>query len=323
MLGGALSLRSSDRRGLAVGGFDARIAKIAVRQHCLVTLDDVRACGGTVDHAEQRVRAGRWHREFAGVYRLAGVPRTWDAQVMALVLAGGAGTCASHLCAARLHGIGFRAARPEVTVPRGRNFRPENQLVHTSTDLARCTIVLRNGIPTTDVARTLLDLGRYVRPTALARAVAAARQKGTVDWHGLAVCLATHARKGRHGVRNLHEVISAGARNDGISDTDSELMALALLREHGFPEPTLQHRLYDTDGATVAEMDIAYVPERVDFEINGPVHLLPEVIAKDDSRDHFVRGLGWTVRRIWYEIPVHEPRKFLEIVRNTLRDASR
>ncbi|MEY2426881.1 MAG: hypothetical protein QOI61_2453 [Actinomycetota bacterium] len=303
-------------------GLDAQLAAVAAQQHCLIALRDVRAAGGNAKQAERRVDTGRWEQVFDGVYRLAGVPWTWEARVMALVLAGGPDAVASHLCACRLHGLGFGTALPEISVPRSRNFRAKDHLIRTSTDLDRCSIVTLHGIPTTDPARTLLDIGRFVGSTVLTKTVAKARKKDLVDWHGIAVCLAAHARKGRHGVKNLREVVAAGAVNDGISDTDSELIALTLLREHGFEEPTLQHRLYDSFGQVIAEMDIAYVGKRIDFEIDGPIHLLPEVIAKDDARDHLVHGLGWTVRRIWYEIPVHEPRKFIEIVRNTLRGAS-
>ena len=300
---------------------DRRLAEVALHQHGLFTIDDVLLAGGTDDHAFRRVIAGRWERPYNGVYRLAGIPWTYEAEVMALVLAGRPGAAASHKCAARLEGLGFVTAKPEISLPRGRNFRPDDDgvTVHTSTDLHRCEIVMRNGVPTTDVSRTLLDLGRYIRPQALGRAVALARKKDLADWHDLAVCLATHARKGRHGITRMREVIAAGVVNDGISETDSELLALSLIREHGFEEPTLQHRVYGAEGELLAELDIAYVDRKTAFEIDGPIHLKPEVKRKDDARDDLLRArYGWTIRRVWYEIPVNEPREFVKIVRDTL-----
>jgi very-short-patch-repair endonuclease len=69
-------------------------------------------------------------------------------------------------------------------------------------------------------------------------------------------------------------------------------------------------------------MDIAYIDKRVNFEIDGPVHLRPEVKVKDDARDHELRTVyDWTVRRIWFEIPLYRPKEFLRIVRETLRGA--
>ena len=120
----------------------------------------------------------------------------------------------------------------------------------------------------------------------------------------------------------MRAVVGAGVQNDGISETDSELAALGLLREYGFDEPVLQHRVYDDEGELVAEMDIAYVDKWVNFEIDGSVHLQPDIKAKDDARDHYLRQLGWTVRRVWWEIPVKQPDRFIQIVRSTLRDAN-
>ena len=303
-------------------GLDRQLAAVAARQHCLVTLKDVRAAGGNAKHAERRVATGRWEFVFEGVYRLAGVPWTWEARVMALVLAR-PGAVASYLCAARLHEIGFGTAFPEVSIPRGRFHQADGLRVHTSTDLDRCQVVLRNGIPTTDPARTLLDLGRFIREPALAIAVKRARRQELVDWRDLIETLATHARKGRHGVTRLRNIIADGVALDDLTDTDSELAALSLLRERGFGEPAQQHRVYDSDGELLAAMDLAYVDKWVNFEIDGPVHLQPEVSIKDDDRDHMLRSMGWTVRRIWYEIPVRQPEKFVQIVRETFRSVIR
>jgi hypothetical protein len=247
------------------------------------------------------------------------VPWTYEARVFCAVCAAGDGAVVSHFCAARFHGFGFGTALPELSVPRGRFHRPAGVRVHTSTDLERCTIVTRACIPMTDPARTLLDIARYLGPTSFAKAVKDARRLQLVDWHDLVACLAAHARKGRHGIRLLRETIAAGAGNDGISDTDSELVALSLLREHGFPEPALQHLIWADDGRLVAEMDIAYVDRKVNFEIDGSVHDDPVVAAKDDERDHELRTrYGWIVRRIPSHVPLHEPRRFVGIVRDTL-----
>lgn len=302
--------------------FDKKIAAVALRQHSVISLVDVRRAGGGLHHAKARAAAGRWIRVYEGVYRLAGAPWTYEGQVFAAVCAAGPGAVASHLCAARLLGLGFRRADVEISVPRGRLPRLAGVRVHTSTDLGRCQTVRRAGIPVTDPARTLLDLARYVRPVALMRTVEVARRLGIVDWHDLFVCVARHARKGRHGIRRLRSLIAVGVANDQVTDTDSELAALALLREHGFGEPVLGHRIYDDEGQVQAEMDLAYVAERVDFEINGSVHLDPLVAEKDAARDAYLQGLGWTVRRVWWEIPVRQPDKFVRIVRATFRLAA-
>ena len=121
----------------------------------------------------------------------------------------------------------------------------------------------------------------------------------------------------------MRKLIAAGAVTDEITDRDSELAALGLLRENGFGEPRLQYRIYEDDGALlVAEMDDAYVDDKLDLEIDGPVHLLPAVRLKDEKRDQMLRRVyGWTVRRIWWTIPVKEPELFVQIVKEAFAEA--
>ena len=298
---------------------DRRLAAVAARQHALISLSDVMAVGGTRSDAHRRVAGGRWEAPAGGVFRLRGVPWTYDAQVMTAVLAAGPGAVASHLCAARLLGIGFAFAAPELSIPRGRTFRPGHFRVHQSTDLDRSTPQLVRGIPTTDPARTLLDLGRYIGPGPLRRAIEQARRDDLVTWASLIECLAAHARRGRHGIRRLRQVISADMDLAEVTDTDSELIALSLLRERGI-QPTLHHRVF-SDREMIAEIDLAFPDRLVALEIDGTVHLDPAVRRNDDARDHALRRRGWTVRRIWWEIPVRQPAVFLGIVDDVLRDS--
>ncbi|MDP1795576.1 MAG: hypothetical protein Q8K63_15675 [Acidimicrobiales bacterium] len=300
---------------------DKSLAAIAIKQHSVITLDDVIAAGGSESSASRRCRSGHWELVYDGVYRIAGVPWTWKARVMAVVLAAGPGAVVSHLCACRLHGFGFTKAPIEITVPRGRRCFIKGVIVHTSTDLVLNADTKVDGIPVTDPDRTMLDIAKLLKPVAFGKAVEQARRSEDVDWHSLIKCLTTHARRGRPGIRKLRTLIVVNMHNDEVTDTDSELIALSLLRESGFAEPVLQHRIYDADGILQAEMDFAWLDRLVNIEINGEVHRQEEVIAKDDERDHYVRGLGWTVRRVWWKIPVYEPAKFIRIVRETLRSA--
>jgi len=305
---------------------DRGLAEIAASQHCLFTAADVTACGGDKYLAKRRVKAKRWEQPYEGVYRLAGVPWSWEARLLAAILSVGGNACASHFGAYRLHGFGYKSAALEISIPRGRFFRPSGDprvTVHTSTDLDRCTIVTRNGIPVTDPNRTLLDMARYLKGEGLKNVVEQTRRQDTdVDWHSLIACVSTHARKGRHGITRMRAVIEANMGRHEVTDTDAELAAIGLLVEHGFGEPTLQHRVFSEDGRLVAKMDIAYVDERVNFELNGGIHDQHVVKLKDQARDHELRSVySWSVERIPNEVPVFEPRLFINIVRQTFKEA--
>lgn len=302
--------------------FDRLVAEVAAKQHSLITLRGVIDAGGDKAAASRRVRAGRWENPYEEVYRIAGVPWSYEARVLALILGAGDGACASHRCACRLLGIGFKTAEPEISIQRGTFFRPKGITVHTSTDLDRCEPVVVDGIPVTEAARTLLDTTRYAHGYALRNLVEEARRKDLVTWHDLIGCVSTHARQGRRGINDMRAVIAGRMSSDEITETDSELAAVGLLREHGFGEPKLQYHLYSDDGRLVANMDAAYPDDRVNFEIDGPVHQRPEVRLKDEARDQEVRAVyGWTVRRIYKDIPVLNPRLFVNIVSTTFNEA--
>lgn len=302
--------------------FDRRIAAIALVQHSLIRLVDVLGAGGTRSCVRQRVARGVWEFVAPGVYRIAGVPWTYEAEVLAAIFAAGDGAVASHRCAARLRGIGFRRAPVEISIPRGRHHRPSGVQVHTSTDLSLDTISTVDGIPTTSAARTLLDLARYVRGLALTKAVEQARRAGLVTWQDLVAVLARHARQGRHGITRLREVTATGLRRDGLTDTDAELIAYVLLKEHGFDSFVLHHELRATDGELVADLDLADVEQRIDLELDGSVHRDMEVVRRDARRDSRVRKMGWIVERVPNEVAVFEPNEFLRIVRQAIKDAA-
>lgn len=300
---------------------DRRLAPVAARQRLLITLADVRAAGGTHDHARRREAGGRWVRVERGVYLLAGAELDWATRQAALALAAGEGAATSHLAAARVLGRpGFGRSGHELTIPRGRTFRRPGVRTHESTDLDRCRVVVRDGIPVTDPDRTMLDLGRYLGPRRLARTIEGARRDGLVDWSSLIRTLARHARQGRHGVRRLREVILADAGREAITDTDVELLVLALLREFGLPEPVVHHHVYDGE-RFVAEVDLAYPDAKVAIECDGDVHLLEEVHERDLPRQNDLVLLGWTVLRFTSDAVRQHPFAVVREVREALAAA--
>src|SRR5690606_15945909 len=162
---------------------DRRLAAMATRQHGLVTRAQIRSLGGSRAALRTRLDAGRLHRAAEGVYRIGGAPVTWASEVLAAVLAAGAGAAASHRPAAALWVLdGCRPGTPEVTVPLGRRYRPSGVRSHQSTDLHLVAPVRRSGIPTTPVARTLLDLGAVVSPLRVHVAVDHAIRTRLTDW---------------------------------------------------------------------------------------------------------------------------------------------
>jgi very-short-patch-repair endonuclease len=121
-----------------------------------------------------------------------------------------------------------------------------------------------------------------------------------VTWSGLISTLHRHARRGRPGIRRLRRVIAANAHREEIADSDMELLVLALLREHGLPEPAMHHRVLD-GGRFVAEVDLAYPHLRIAIECDGGAHLERDVWEADHRRGNDLALLGWTVLRFTWE----------------------
>jgi hypothetical protein len=130
----------------------------------------------------------------------------------------------------------------------------------------------------------------------LHRTVEAARRDGQTDWRSLISTLVVHARRGRPGVARLRRVIAANAHREEITDSDLELLVLALLLEAGLPEPVLHHRVYDGT-RFVAEVDLAYPELKIAIEIDGRVHLEAEVRERDLPRQNDLVLSGWIVLR--------------------------
>lgn len=293
---------------------DDRLLPVFIRQHWLVTLDDVVSCGGSQQAAFRRVRSGRWGQAELGVYRLVGPAVTWESRLLALTLGAGHGAVASHFAAAVLHGLpGFAKGTPEITVHRGREMRRPGARVHTSTDLDRCRCVVINGIPTTDQERTLLDLARKLGDARLLRSIEAGRRAGTTEWSALISTLVRHARRGRPGVARLRRVILANAHRSEVTDSDFELLVLTMMAEVGLPTPELHHCVYE-EGRFVAEVDLAYPDLRIAIELDGAHHADADVRERDLPRQNDLILCGWTVLRFsWARFSARPERVMSEI----------
>ena len=296
---------------------DDRLLPVFIRQHWLVTAADVHDAGGSRQTAHDRLQLGRWERVDHRVYRLVGAPTSWQQSVLAPILGAGrgAGVVGSHHTAAVLLGIpGYGRGRPELTTPRALNLRRAGVRIHTSNDLDRGRTIVRDGIPITDLNRTILDLGRYESDRRVLRAIEWGRRNDLTDWEQVIGTLARHARRGRSGIRRLRRVIVANAHRDEITDSDFELLLLALLLEHGLPEPVVHHRVLDGE-RFVAEVDLAYPERKIAIEADGPVHLEEEVRERDLPRQNDLTLLGWDVLRFTWQRYISRPERIVAEVR--------
>jgi hypothetical protein len=288
------------------------------RQHDLVTTTQVSELGYPSSTLARLRDADVVERIDARVHGTTGVPMTWERRLLATVLAAGDGAQASHRAVARLLGVPtYEGAAVELTVPSKRAFARPGAIVHQSRDLAYVPPVRIDGIPCTPPRRLAVDIGAVLGQTAYTTVIRELRRAHGVSWKQLGAILELHSRRGRNGCGPLRRQLERYHGIDGIPDTTLEQVFLDDLIDAEYPPPTCQHEIPRPHGRAF-RLDFAWVPVRLDVEIDGPHHRTVEGRRRDARRDAVLRRLGWEVKRFDEEAVMYAPGGALLEVRRTL-----
>jgi hypothetical protein len=248
------------------------IAEQALRQLGHISYRQLRALGVTSKVVRRLVSTGWLVPVERASFRLGGVRRTYEGDVMAACL--DVGAVASHRTAAALHRLGPKAWRRGVievsTVKQRRNTSSQLAVVHTSTNLGPDDLVrVRGGIPTTSVARTIFGLASLV-PTVgvsdLRDVIDTAIRDGQASDAWLWWRLDKLRCRGRNGVSVLETILCDRDAN-GRTESWLEREFLACLDQVGYPHPLVQQRVRHKNGA-IARVDFLYEPRTV-IEVKG------------------------------------------------------
>jgi Transcriptional regulator, AbiEi antitoxin len=237
---------------------DRRVAVLAQAQHGHFTSGQLDALGAQRRARRHRVDVGRWERVHPGVFRLGGVPLTWESRVMAGCLTVD-GSVSSHLTAAHLWGLeGFGPVGiVDVTVPRhARPRRRAGVRYHESLVFELCGATTRFAIPVTGPARTVLDVCASVDDDYRALpALDEVRRRSLASWDELWECLILHACRGRNGIARFRRILD---RRWGRSVPHNQFARLAerLFEDAGLPEPVHEHEVIV--GGHRYRVDLAY-----------------------------------------------------------------
>jgi hypothetical protein len=212
---------------------------------------------------------------------------------MAAVLASGTEALLSHRSAAALWGF-LETARPQidVTTPRrDRRARPGIDL-HRVRTLHPDNRAVRDSIPVTSVARTLLDIAEVVRFRRLMAAFEQAERLGLLDVGALrSLC---ERSRGRSALKPIGRLLLLAHEPP---DTRSELERrfVDLCRESDLPTPVLNA---DVAGLTV---DALWPDERLVVELDGfAYHGTRAAFEGDRVRDERLHRAGYRVLRVTY-----------------------
>jgi very-short-patch-repair endonuclease len=240
-----------------------------------------------------RLGAGRYLAVYEGVYAIGHADLTVLGRRRAIVLVCGEGAVLSHRSAAGAWGLRpDGSARWDVTVrtPSARKPNaPVNVFRHPT--LRADEITDLDGIPTTTVARTLLDLAAVVPPHHLRRAVERAVELELFDLTAIHQTLDAHPRRaGRPALVTL----LADLQDHDLPRTRSDVEAafLQLCLDHELPRPQVNH--YDNG----RERDFRWPDHRLIAEVDGWTHHRSRAaFTTDRRRDREALAEGYRVAR--------------------------
>ena len=270
----------------------------------MISLAELGDLGLTVTAVHKRAASGRLHRVHRGVYSLP-PPELLSryGRWMAAVLTCGPGAVLSHRSAAALHELrATERTNDEVTVP-GRSTRKRAGIdIHRSTTLTPADATRVNGIPTTTVARTQLDLAEVVSRRALERAYDQADVLEVFDLRALEDQL----ERNRH--RQCARVVRAVLDEHYVGSTPTwskfEEAFLKLTRATGIPDPEVNVWLVLDDQESALRVDFVWRRQRLIVETDGhETHRTRQAFERDRRRDQRLTLAGWRVIRVtWRQL---------------------
>ena len=237
-----------------------------------------------------------------GVSRIVGLPAPPHQDLAAAVAAAGEGAVASMRSASRLWGVELPGEEIDVTLPGRRHPRLKGVAIHRPTDLDDLRAVRRLGIPATNPLRTSLDIGAVADPDTVGLVVEHFLVMKSFQLATLNRAITRHSARGRAGLGHLRLLLDDWCLGGKPPDSVLEPAVGRLLVDHGLPTPMFHHVLGTRAGPF--ELDFAFVPQRVDLEVDGwATHGGRRAFEADRARDAYITGAGWVVVRVtWFQV---------------------
>lgn len=290
------------------------LARLAERQWGVITRAQLIASGLGDRGIAEWVRSGRVRRLYRGVYAFGHDRIRSEGRWLAAVMACGPGAALSHTSGAQLWEIRqSSSAFIDVTVPsQNGRIRRKGIRIHRSGRFASEEVTVRNGIPVTTVARTLLDLADVLDPQALRRAVTEAEYRGLFDRASLIAVVENNP--GRRG-RKL--MTAAFERRHHRTRSPLEDRFLRLVERRGVEEPE--------SGVRIEGYEVDFVWTRVGLvvELDGAAaHGTREAVGRDRKRDRVLWRAGFRTIRLTDDALDAEDEVLYDLVQAGVRVAS-
>jgi very-short-patch-repair endonuclease len=270
------------------------VTALAARQHGIVSRAQLLQLDLSDDAIASRIGAGWLCRVHRGVFTVGRQPLTLHGRYLAAVWYLGGRAVLSHRSAAVLWGLLPESGpRVDVTVPSGARGR-KAIVVHRS-PLSAEESTMKDGIPVTTPARTVLDLAAVVSRRELERAMDEAAY--------LRLDLSeVQPRRGRRGSEAISRVLAEPGRDHAYALGDGGTHARAL-RLVELPRPLCN---IEVEGYTV---DFVWPQARLIVETDGwRAHGTRAAFERDRLRDAELAVADWRVVRMTWKRLTREPR---------------
>jgi very-short-patch-repair endonuclease len=275
------------------------INEITSRQLGLITRAQARRAGLSPDATRHRLEHGIWVQRRPGLYAVAGVPGSWEQDVLGAVLLAGELAWASHATSARFwRYLGFEDEEwLEVTTPLEKRVRQGGVTVHRSGIIEDRDLRVVRAVPCMSPARTIVDLSSRLSIDRLGRLVDDGLRRGLLTVSGLdhEVRRFWKYAPGR-SPKTLEAVLTDRVPGYHGTKSDLEQDVYEAIVNGGLPAPVRQYKIV-VNGEPYY-IDLAYPERLIAIEADGfDFHRGRAVFDADRARQNDLVNLGWLVLR--------------------------
>lgn len=289
---------------------DIRLAALSARQHGIVTRRQLHFLGLDNSAILRRMKSGRLHQLYRNVYAVGRTDLSTKGRFLSAVLAYGNRALLSHRSAVVLWRLGpERGSRIDVTVPSaGTRARRDGITIHRSS-VPEEDRTVRDLIPVTTPARTIIDLADDATRRELERTIDEALYLG-MDLASL------QPLPGRKGAGLLAEVLRTHTPGTTRTRSDFEELVLAFCERHGLLKPLVNQVICGY------EVDFVWPHARLVAEADSwSAHGTRRAFERDRVRDAALLAAGWRVVRLTWRRLTEEPEKVAQQLRQLLEVA--
>ncbi|HLF69736.1 MAG TPA: type IV toxin-antitoxin system AbiEi family antitoxin domain-containing protein [Actinomycetota bacterium] len=275
---------------------------LAAQQYGVITRRQALERGMSPSALDRSLDRGEWIPLAPGVYRHACSPPSWRQELAAAHLAMGWPSAVSHRSAAALWKLsGFGEDMVELTCILGSAHTPEPRWMVHRTNWVESQITQIDGIPVTNVERTLMDLCAVIPLGRVARGLDEALMRGLTSVESIRGWLGEVGGRGRRGAGILRNLVDERAPMPRGLESVLEVKVMRIIRSAGLPLPTPQYELRD-GSRVLARLDFAYPSRKFAIEADGfKYHGGRTAWRKDLDRNNVIAAMGWQVLHVTWD----------------------